>query len=151
MHAFCHDFKDADQEVKDQMLIAAALWGRIEPQLLVLRRTAASLGERYLKLQDEMLERLEAKLKNLVTRVEKLLTMPSFQKYVADRLPPVEVEQEAILRQPASNITDLSTQEVQICFVLEEPVAEICAGFRRLVPEMGSLLVLDCPSCFARY
>ena len=80
MHAFCHDFKDADQEVKDQMLIAAALWGRIEPQRLVLRRTAPSLGERYLNLQEEMLGRLEVKLKDLVARVEKLLTMPSFQK-----------------------------------------------------------------------
>jgi hypothetical protein len=66
------------------MLIAAALWGRIELQLLVLRRTAASLGERYLHLQEEMLRRLDVKLKDLVTRSEKLLTMSSFQKYVAD-------------------------------------------------------------------
>ena len=72
------------------MLIAAALWGRTEPQLLVLRRTAASLGERYLYLQEEMLRRLEVKLKELVTKSEKLLTMSSFQKYVAVWLPQVE-------------------------------------------------------------
>jgi hypothetical protein len=91
IHTFHDDFKDADQEVKDQMLIAAALWGRTEPQLLVLRRTAASLGERYLYLQEEMLRRLEVKLKELVTKSEKLLTMSSFQKYVADCLSQVEI------------------------------------------------------------
>jgi serine/threonine protein kinase len=73
------------------MLIAAALWGRTEPQLLVLRRTAASLGERYLYLQEEMLRRLEVKLKELVTKSEKLLTMSSFQKYVADCPSQVEI------------------------------------------------------------
>lgn len=90
-HAFRSDFGNADQEVKDQMLIADALWGRIEPQLLVLRRTASSLGETYLNLQEEMLGRLEVKLKNLVTQAEKLLTMSSFQKYVADWLPRVHI------------------------------------------------------------
>lgn len=80
-YAFRNDFENAHQEVKDQMLIAAALWGRIEPQLLVLRRTAPSLGEGYLNLQEEMLGRLKLKLKDLVARAEKLLTMPSFQKY----------------------------------------------------------------------
>ena len=81
---FRDDFKNAQQELKDQMLVAAAIWGRVMPQLLVLRRTAPSLGEEYLNLQIEMLERLERKLKGLTSQAEKLLTMPSFQKYVID-------------------------------------------------------------------
>jgi len=84
LHAFRDDFKNSQQELKDQMLIAAALWGRVKPQLLVLRRTAPSLGEEYLNLQIEMLERLERKINDLTTKSEKLLTMPSFQKYVDD-------------------------------------------------------------------
>ena len=80
LHAFRNDFDNAQQEVKDQMLIAAALWARVEPQLLVLRRTAPSLGERYLNLQEEMLGRLKIKLEDLGSQSQKLLTMPSFQK-----------------------------------------------------------------------
>jgi hypothetical protein len=84
IHAFRDDPRDAQQELKDQMLIAAALWGRVKPQLLVLRRTAPSLGEEYLNLQIELLDCLERKLKDLTSQSEKLLTMPSFQKYVVD-------------------------------------------------------------------
>ena len=90
---FRKDYKHAQRENQDQILIAAALWSRIEPQLLVLRRTASSLGERFLSLQDEMLGLLETKLKALVTRSEKLLVTPSFQKYVADRLSQVKIRQ----------------------------------------------------------
>jgi hypothetical protein len=73
------------------MLIAAGLWARIELQLLVLRRTAASLGERYLQMQEEMLRRLDVKIEDLVARSEKLLAMSSFQKYVADWPSQVEI------------------------------------------------------------
>lgn len=92
--AFRKDFKHAQEEVKDQITVAAALWSRIEPQLLVLRRTASLLGERFLNLQDEMLARLQTKLKDLVARSEKLLTTPSFRRYVIDRLSQVETRQD---------------------------------------------------------
>jgi hypothetical protein len=156
IHAFCHDFENAHQEVKDQMLIAAALWGRIEPQLLVLRRSVPSLGERYLHLQEEMLARLEVKLKDLVARAEKLLTMPSFQKYVVNRLPYVKIcvhrrDLSVVSRERETKTTNISTQEVQICVVLEKHIAEICTGVRRLVQKMGPLLVLDRAPCSSRY
>ena len=79
-HNFQNDFKNAHEDVKDQMLVAAAIWGRVEPQLLVLRRTAPSLGEGYLNLQGEMLERLNSTLGDLTIKSEKLLTTPSFRK-----------------------------------------------------------------------
>lgn len=78
-YAFQHDFKEAEDEIKDQVVIATALWSRIEPQLLVLRRTASSLGERFLSLQEELLVRLNTRLNDLVARSEKLLVTPSFR------------------------------------------------------------------------
>ena len=48
-------------------------------------------------------------------------------------------------------MTNLLTQQSQVCVILEKFVSEICTGVGRLVQEMGPLLVLDCAPGSARH
>lgn len=85
LHARCKDFKYVDKEVKDLVLLTAALSGRIDRQLLVLRRTCSSLPETYQDLQEQMLDRLRSKIEELMSTVGKFQTITQFQRCVVTR------------------------------------------------------------------
>lgn len=82
LYVRCKDFKHADSEVNDLVLLTQALWSKIERQLLVLRKTASSLADNYQELQNQMLDRLHSKIEELMTKVDKFQTITSFRRCV---------------------------------------------------------------------
>lgn len=134
LHARCNNFQNADDEVKDLVLLTAALSGRIDRQLLVLRRTCSSLPETYLDLQEQMLDRLQSKIKELMSKVDRIQTITEFQRCVVERVK----EKGAVLtrghirwRRPMIiDETDNNAQESQVRSLSQRLSTKICRRSR---------------------
>lgn len=66
--------------MQELLLLVRAVWARIERQVLVLRRTASSLGDEYQYVQSRMLAILQMRLLELIKITEKFSKSSSFER-----------------------------------------------------------------------
>ncbi|KAK5988211.1 hypothetical protein PT974_12351 [Cladobotryum mycophilum] len=67
------DFRDANAQVGDKIVLVKAIWSRTTIQIEFVKRVANSLGEEHCRIHLEVFEMLQSKLRMANTKIESVL------------------------------------------------------------------------------